>query len=261
MAVKRILITGANGQLGRSLRDASESLLGTEFLFLGRADLDITRPDQIAGWFSKFKPDYCINCAAYTHVDQAEKSPQTAYEINAKGVENLAKACRDLRVILIHVSTDYVFDGKKTEGYTPGDLPNPINVYGKTKLEGEHRIQRELSTYFIIRTSWLYSRKYRPNFYLTILDRAKKGEPLSITDSQTGCPTDASNLARHILEMIQSGNRDYGISHFTDGQVMTWFEFAHRILAEEGFPEYAHLKKVENYRTFAVRPENSILLP
>lgn len=178
MAVKRILVTGANGQLGNSLQVVSESLEGTEFLFLGRSDLDITQPHQIAEWFAKFRPDYCINCAAYTQVDQAEKSPEEAYHINAEGVENLAKACSEYGTTLIHISTDYVFDGKKTEGYTPGDLPNPINVYGKTKLEGEQRIQRELSTFFIIRTSWLYSKKYGPNFYLTILDRAKRENPL-----------------------------------------------------------------------------------
>ena len=180
MGVKRILVTGANGQLGKSLKDSSKSFPEMDFLFLSRSDMDITKATEIREWFQKFRPDYCVNCAAYTQVDQAEKTPSVAYKVNVKGVENLVAACREWGTTLIHISTDYVFDGKKKEGYLPTDQPNPINVYGKTKLEGERVIQQELEKYFIIRTSWLYSKNYPPNFYLTILDRARKGEPLSV---------------------------------------------------------------------------------
>lgn len=258
--MKRILVTGANGQLGKTLRELSDSYPEMDFLFLNKRELDITRISEVGEWFEKFNPDYCINCAAYTLVDQAEKTPEAAYEVNVQGVGNVAETCRRQGVTLIHISTDYVFDGKKTEGYNPEDAPNPINVYGQTKLEGERAVQRALDTYFIIRTSWLYSRKYPPNFYLTVVGKAKKGEPLSVIDSQKGCPTDAENLARHILKQIQTETQDYGISHFTDGIAMTWFEFAREILEQEGFTEYQHLTKAENYRTLAVRPENSILL-
>jgi dTDP-4-dehydrorhamnose reductase len=260
MGVKRILVTGANGQLGKSLRDSSKSFPEMDFLFLGRSDMDITKATEIREWFLKFRPDYCVNCAAYTQVDQAEKNPLEAYNVNVKGVENLAVASREFGSTLIHISTDYVFDGKKKEGYLPTDKPNPINVYGKTKMEGERAIQERMKKYFIIRTSWLYSKSYGPNFYLTILNKAKQGEDLSVTDSQRGCPTNAANLAHHILEKIQSETEDYGISHFTDGVPMSWFEFAGWILQQEGLSPYKNLQKAENYRTFAVRPSNSILL-
>ena len=182
-----------------------------------------------------------------------------AYNVNVKGVENLAEASKELGAILIHISTDYVFDGKKKEGYLPTDKPNPINVYGETKLEAERVIQEAIDRYFIIRTSWLYSKNYGPNFYLTILNKAKLGEDLAVTDSQRGCPTDAANLAHHILEKIQSGSEDYGISHFTDRVPMTWYEFARFILKKEGLLNEVRLQKAENYRSFTARPENSIL--
>ena len=258
--MKRILVTGAGGQLGKSLQDIARQYDQLEFLFQDKSKLDITNQDQVLEVFRQTQPDYCINCAAYTKVDQAEKTPEPAFEINVKGVENLAKASQENETTLLHISTDYVFDGKKTEGYRPEDKPNPINVYGRTKLEGERIIQKHLDRYFIIRTSWLYSKKYGPNFYLTILEKAEKGEKLIVTDTQRGCPTDAANLARHILELIQSGSAEYGISHFTDGIPMTWFEFAEWILKEERLAPYARLQKAENYRTFAVRPTNSILL-
>lgn len=257
----KVLVTGANGQLGKSLKDVSGSFEGIDFLFLGKSELDITNKGQIKSWFLKYNPDFCINCAAYTQVDQAEKTPQPAREINVKGVENLAMVCLEQGTTLVHISTDYVFDGEKAEGYTPSDIPNPLNVYGRTKLDGERIIQENLNAYFIIRTSWLYSKKYGPNFYKTILEKAKKGESLSITDSQRGCPTDAANLAGHILDIIQSGTPDYGISHYTDGVPMTWFDFASLILKQAGYAAYGKLHKVDNYRTFALRPRNSVLKP
>jgi dTDP-4-dehydrorhamnose reductase len=117
-----------------------------------------------------------------------------------------------------------------------------------------------LDRHFIIRTSWLYSKKYGPNFYLTILDRAKKGEKLIVTDAQRGCPTDAANLAEHILELVKSGSRNYGISHFTDGEVMSWYSFAVKILKANNLFGGSSIRKADNYGTFAKRPENSILL-
>ena len=185
--MKRILVTGANGQLGRSLQEIATRHQKFEFLFLDKSKMDITRPEQILRRFQEFGPEYCINCAAYTAVDQAEKTPERAYAVNAGGVENLIKACLEQQTTLIHISTDYVFDGKKESGYFPADTPNPINVYGKTKLLGEQIIQQSMERYFIIRTSWLYSKKYGKNFYKTILEKAKKGIKLTVTDSQKGC--------------------------------------------------------------------------
>lgn len=258
--MKKVLVTGANGQLGRSIQDRAPEYSFLKFLFLDKTRLDITQSDNIRVIFKELKPQYCINCAAYTKVDQAEKTPGQANAVNVKGVENLVKACKEFNTILIHISTDYVFDGKKKDGYLPDDEPNPINVYGKTKLEGERIIQKNLERYFIIRASWLYSKKYGPNFYLTILEKARRGEALNVTDSQRGCPTDAANLARHILNLVESDRTDYGISHFTDGEPMTWFDFAFRILKEEGLSSFCQLHKATNYRTLAVRPKNSVLI-
>ena len=257
--MKRVLVTGAGGQLGKSIQELAPEYASLEFFFMDKTELDITSWDQVFDRFRQVEPDYCINCAAYTKVDQAEKTPEPAYAVNVIGVKNLARACAEMGTTLIHISTDYVFDGKKKEGYLPEDQPNPINVYGKTKLEGERIIEKNLDRYFIVRTSWLYSKKYGPNFYLTILEKAKKGETLTVTDAQRGCPTDAANLARHLLELIGSESTDYGISHFTDGEVMSWFEFARNIIDENGLLESTELVKGQNYNTFAVRPEISIL--
>lgn len=258
--MNRILITGASGQLGRSILELAPKYPSMEFSFLDREQLDITNPEQVTQVFEKIRPHYCVNCAAYTKVDQAERTPEPAYAVNVHGVENLVGACKGEGTILIHISTDYVFDGKKKEGYYPGDEPNPINVYGRTKLEGERIIQQNLERAFIIRTSWLYSKKYGPNFYLTILQKAKKGEKLTVTDSQRGCPTDALHLARHILELIKTGSNEYGISHFTDGEVMSWYGFAEEILKSHRLLSEVELRVGENYHSIAKRPRISVLV-
>lgn len=258
--MKRVLVTGAGGQLGKSIRDLAPEYHDLDFLFLDKADMDITKADQVMKQFREFRPDYCINCAAYTNVDQAEKTPEPAFAVNVLGVENLAKACKETNAVLIHISTDYVFDGTKAEGYYPEDEPNPINVYGKTKWLGEQVIQKELERYYIIRTSWLYSKKYGPNFYLTILDRARRRERLVITDAQVGRPTNAENLAKYLLEIILSSDCKTGINHFSDENSMTWYQFARNILVENDMLSNCELLKTSNYVTFAPRPRISVLL-
>ncbi|WP_445386353.1 dTDP-4-dehydrorhamnose reductase [Robiginitalea sp. IMCC44478] len=255
----QVLVTGAGGQLGLSLKEALAGIPQIRARFCTREELDITLPESIQENFGDVTPDYCINCAAFTDVEAAEKDPEQAFKINSKGVKNLAEACKENGTTLIHISTDYVFDGEKKEGYLPSDTPNPINEYGKSKLAGEQAIQDILDRYFIIRTSWLYSKKYGRNFYKTVLEKARRGEHLQITDQQTGCPTDTQNLSRYIIELILSKNADYGIHHFTDGEAMSWYEFASSILEAEHLTDQATLEKVKNYRTFARRPANSIL--
>lgn len=257
--MKRILVTGAGGQLGKTIWDVAHEYPNLEFLFLDKENLDITQADEILKRFREFRPDYCINCAAYTNVEQAEQTPEPAYAVNVLGVENLVRACRETDTVLVHISTDYVFDGTKEGGYYPDDEPNPINEYGRTKLLGEQIIQRELKRYCIIRTSWLYSKKYGPNFYLTILEKAQRGESLIVTDEQVGCPTDASNLASYLLQLIASGDVNFGIGHFTDGEAMSWYDFAGRILRENKVLECSDLTKAQNYLTLAPRPQISIL--
>lgn len=253
-----VLVTGSDGQLGQCLQKISTDYPELHFDFRNSKTLDITDPEKLSAVFSNGAFGYCINCAAYTHVEQAEKTPDPAFAVNAVGVRNLAEQCLHHRVTLLHISTDYVFDGRKDSGYLPSDPTNPINVYGKSKLQGERSIQELLTRYFIVRTSWLYS-EFGANFYKTVVRKAEAGEDLRITDEQTGCPTNANHLARYLLQLISMGNTDYGIHHFTDGEAMTWFDFAQRILRENHLENKVKLDRAVNYRTFAKRPKNSVL--
>src|SRR5690606_37549958 len=160
-----ILVTGAQGQLGLTIQELYVGNSAFDFTFTSKSELDITNKREIEIFFEQYKFDYCINCAAYTNVEQAEKTPDLAYKVNAEAVKSLAEVCKEYETTLIHISTDYVFDGEKEIPYTIKDLPNPINEYGKSKLLGEQYVQEILQNYFIVRTSWLYSKKYGKNFY------------------------------------------------------------------------------------------------
>ena len=257
----KVLVTGANGQLGQTIRELyTSNELGISFKFVTKQELDITKSTQVSSFFAKNRFDYCINCAAYTNVEQAEKTPESAFKVNAEGVKFLAEVCKKTSTTLIHISTDYVFDGDKREPYTVNDKPNPINEYGKSKLLGEQYIQDILNTYFIVRTSWLYSKKYGKNFYRTILEKAEQGEELFITDEQTGCPTNVESLAKHIIDLIVNKSLDYGIKHVSGNKAMTWFEFAEQILSENHLKDKTNLVKGSKYVTFARRPKRSILI-
>ncbi|MFC4095812.1 dTDP-4-dehydrorhamnose reductase [Euzebyella saccharophila] len=253
-----VLVTGANGQLGKSIQELQGDYPEIEFHFKNSGELDISNENSIAEVFANNKFDYCINCAAYTNVEIAEREPQKAFLVNSQGTANIARECEANGTILIHISTDYVFDGAKGEPYTILDKTNPINVYGASKLEGEVKVRALMKRFFIVRTSWLYS-EFGNNFYKTILAKAQKGEPLSITDAQTGCPTHADNLAKYILSLIILGSTDYGLKHFTDGVEHTWYSFAIDILKKNSLLEKTEVQKVKNYRTFARRPVYSVL--
>ncbi len=253
-----ILVTGADGQLGQCLQKITKDNQEYDFVYHNSKTLDITNTEQIAEVFAANNFTYCINCAAYTNVEQAEKTPEPAFAVNAEGVRLLANACLAHKSTLIHISTDYVFDGAKETAYSTDDETNPINVYGKSKLLGEQYIQQILKQYCIIRTSWLYS-KFGKNFYKTILSKAKNGDALQIADDQTGCPTDANKLATYIINYINAPSKDCGIHHFTGGVAMTWYDFAVQILKQNELYEKVQLDRVKNYRTFARRPKNSVL--
>lgn len=255
----RVLVTGASGQLGKSIQNIASEYIDLEFVFKNSKDMDITNAHEVANIFVDRRYNYCINCAAYTNVENAERQREKAFAVNAEGVRNIAKGCLKNDVTLIHISTDYVFDGEREAPYTTEDKPNPINVYGASKLKGEAYVQDLLNNYFIIRTSWLYS-DYGKNFYKTILQMAKMNKVLEITDEQTGCPTNANNLSRYIIKLIESESSYYGLYHFTDGEAMTWYGFAKRILGENNLENKVQLMKAENYSTFAKRPKNSVLL-
>ncbi|MGB2759231.1 MAG: dTDP-4-dehydrorhamnose reductase [Maribacter stanieri] len=256
--MKTVLITGANGQLGQCLQKIAPLYNDLEFIFKNSKDLDITDASSIKKTFDLVDLDYCINCAAYTNVELSEKTPDIAFRVNAEGVKNLAYACKKHKVGLIHISTDYVFDGEKDESYTTEDIPNPINEYGKSKLRGEKYIQEILVDYIIIRTSWLYS-EFGKNFYTSILKKARAGESLAVTDEQIGCPTNANNLATYILNILAINLEFNGIQHFTDGVIMTWYDFTKIILSENDLTGKVKLDRVKNYRTFATRPKNSCI--
>lgn len=257
--MQKVLVTGANGQLGKTIQRLHSNYPELEFIFTSTSDLDITDTQKVESVFKVHKPEYCINCAAYTNVEQAERESENAFAVNAEGVKNLALACKSYGTTLIHISTDYVFDGEKGEPYAVDDVPNPINEYGKSKLAGENYIKEILEKYFIVRTSWLYSKEFGKNFYRTILEKAKTEKEIFVTDQQTGCPTHTESLTQHLIGIIINNNKKYGIHHFSDDKVMTWYDFTLNIIKDNNLTEAVKVAKAENYRTFARRPKYSVL--
>lgn len=255
----KILVTGSNGQLGSCLQKIAPFYNECKFTFKNSNELDITNKKEVFSVFEIGKYDYCINCAAYTNVEHAEKEPKIAFQVNAEGVKNLALACKNFHTILVHISTDYVFDGEKQGPYTIYDHPNPINEYGKSKLLGEQYIKNVFANFLIIRTSWLYS-EFGKNFYKTIVEKSKTEKVLKVTDEQVGCPTNANNLALHLIKKLTQKHINYGIEHFTDGYSSTWFGFAKKIIIEQNLQDKVQLVKDRNYRTFVKRPLNSVLI-
>jgi len=252
-----ILVTGAAGQLGKCLQIAAKAHPNYHFSFKNSTDLNIASAEAIETVFSSQKFDYCINAAAYTNVEQAESETEKAFLINAEAVKNLANACKKYQIKIIHISTDYVFDGEKESPYTERDRVNPINVYGASKLKGEQYIQEILETYYIVRTSWLYS-QYGHNFFKTILQKNQEGTTLNITTEQKGNPTNANELASLILHIIKSNNNNYGVYHFSNLKEATWYDFAKKIIDLSPQSQVV-LNASNSYKTKAKRPLNSCL--
>lgn len=257
-----VLVTGANGQLGQALQKASQTVSEIRFVFTDSKTLDITNPENCQSFFEGFLPDFCINCAAYTAVDKAESETDLAYKINVVGVENLAKNCKKHNTTLIHLSTDFVFDGEKNIPYTEIDLPNPKSVYGQTKLEGEQTIQALLEKYYIIRTSWVYS-EFGNNFYKTMLRLASERESLDVVNDQIGTPTNANCLAKVIIDIIKhltsSIQPTYGIYHFSNEGNCSWYDFAQKIFKLNNIPITLNPIPTSSYPTAAIRPKYSVL--
>ena len=229
--MKRVLVTGANGQLGLALEDAAKDP-SLEIVFMDKSALDITNAEAIKDVFDKLSFDVCINAAAYTDVDGAETNKALAYAINATAVEALAKVCKQHRCWFIHISTDYVFDGTLDRPYTPSDTPNPLNVYGTSKLAGEQAIEAVGGTYSIVRTSWLYSH-YGNNFYTKLQAQLDAGKTLHVTANQEGCPTRAEEFAAHLITGIANQQLSKGISHFCGDEIMTWLGLARRLFSNQ----------------------------
>lgn len=256
---KKIIVTGANGQLGNCIRKIAEQYEADYQLeFLSSQDLDITDEDMVQDYFETAKPSYCINAAAYTAVDLAEKEEEKAFAVNAFGVENLAKACKKTGASLIHISTDYVFDGETNLSYDEENFTSPIGVYGKSKRKGEELALEENPKTIIIRTSWLYS-EFNKNFVKTMLHLFQTKEEVSIVADQFGQPTNANDLAEAIMKIVESPQKKYGIFHFSNYPETTWFQFAEKIAAFSG--SSIHLKPIttEEYPTPAKRPKRSTM--
>ena len=254
-----ILVTGGNGQLASCIKDVEKQYDDLNVIYTDHLELDICELNQIQTFFkSNPQINYCINCAAYTAVDKAETEAEKAFEINATGAKNLAQVCNDHDAILIHVSTDFVFDGEKNEPYTETDAANPISVYGASKLQGEVEIQQALKEYFIIRTSWLYS-EYGNNFMKTMLRLAETRDGISVVSDQIGTPTYAGDLAEIIIQIINTKTEKYGIYHYSNEGVASWFEFAKEIFKlTKNKIKVNPIPSIE-YLTPAKRPKYSVL--
>lgn len=262
--MKKILVTGCNGQLGRAVR---KEYAGEEVTFIntdvtegeGVLTLDITDVGAVMGLVRTEQPDVIINCAAHTNVDLCEKQWDSAYKINAIGPRNLSIAATAVGAKMIHVSTDYVFEGNGTRPYTEFDAPNPISAYGKTKLEGERFVQAFADRYFILRTAWLYGEG--KNFVKTMLRLAETHDEVSVVDDQVGSPTSAVELARMIHYLEKTDN--YGIFHATCEGDTNWADFAETIFKKAGKVTKVRHVSSEEYAKMnpasAKRPAYSIL--
>ena len=258
-----ILVTGGNGQLGQSLQYIASKNESFQFVFTDAADLDITNLKECFTFFEKLQPKYCINAAAYTAVDKAETDEVLAHKINCIGPENLAKAALQYNCVLLHISTDFIFDGQKTTPYTELDQPNPKGVYGKTKLEGEQAIQAILEKYYIVRTSWVYS-QFGANFMKTMLRLASERETLSVVNDQIGTPTNAVDLANCLVQICLTNNQqpatnNYGIYNFSNEGQCSWYEFAKEIFKKNNIIMDVQPIATTAYPTPAKRPKYSVL--
>ena len=258
--MKNILVTGADGQLGMELRDLADFYPDFNFIFSNKEQLDITNADVVENFFSIYQIDFCINCAAYTKVDKAEEEHELAFKINADAPENLAKICKRHNVIFIHISTDFVFDGKKSIPYIEKDPTKALSVYGQSKLSGEEKIAASTSKYLIIRTSWVYSH-YGHNFMKTMSRLGGEKSDLRVVYDQIGTPTYAKDLAHAILKMVSHNDlpNKFGVYHFSNEGVASWYDFAHAIMELQNYNCKVFPIETNEYPTPAARPSYSVL--
>ena len=257
MAKKRILLVGAGGMLATDVEKLIHQYPKRyDLTALTEFDLDITREVSVGRALKEFKPHLTINCAAYTAVDDCEVKQDLAYLVNATGAEILARACAQAKSKLVHISTDFVFDGRKKTPYRETDLPKALSIYGKSKLEGENRMRKNCKDCLIVRTSWLYGATGN-NFVKTILGLAHSRNLVRVVDDQKGCPTNTPELSKAILVLIDRGKR--GIYHACGDGVCSWYEFAVEIVRLSGLSAKIHPIKTRDYRLPARRPKCSAL--
>ncbi len=257
-----ILITGANGQLGNELKVVSKNFYGYDFIFTDIDSLDITSHDQTTGFIKKSRPDWIINCASYNLVDKAESEPDQALLINGIAVKNITEVISGSECRFIHISSDYVYDGKSNVPYNEQISPNPLSAYGKSKLAGEKYALLHQGS-MIIRTSWLYS-SFGNNFVKTILRNAAEKESLKVVFDQTGTPTYAADLAEAIMSIVSGVIRNQmamnsGIYNYSNEGVCTWYDFACEIIKEAGLPCKVSPVLSKEYDQTAQRPSYSVM--
>ena len=258
---KRILVTGINGQLGQELKKTLIPL--GKVIGVGRETMDLTQPSDIRRVIAQAKPDFIVNAAAYTAVDKAETEVELANAINAIAPTIMAEEADKLGAVLLHVSTDYVFDGQKNTPYLEDSSTNPLSVYGKSKLAGEAGIQKACQSYIILRTAWVYGNEGKSNFVKTMLRLGKEREEIRVVTDQVGSPTWAKDIADAIAKLLLHSEK--GFYHFTDSGVASWYDFAVAIFEEArqlGFP--LQVQRVipittAEYPTPAKRPAYSVL--
>ena len=277
-----ILVSGKNGQLGKELQDIASSNNDFEFIFFDKDELNIANADELEGVFQKYTPEYFINCAAYTAVDKAEADQENAYIVNAAAVGTISKLCHRFNTKLIHISTDYVFDGKGTQPYKEDDKPDPVNYYGYAKWLGEQLALNNNPDTIVIRTSWVYS-SYGNNFVKTMLRLMKERKEINVVNDQLGSPTYAKDLAEAIiaivngewsvkerLEVGKSGSPEEetrnsklktqnsnNIYHFSNDGIISWYDFAVAIKEIKQLDCVVHPIPSSAYPTPAKRPAYS----
>lgn len=257
--MKKILITGGDGQLGLCIHAVEKEYgAGNEFHYLTASQFDVTNKSQMESVIADIQPTHIVNCAAYTAVDKAESEPELAYAVNAKGPGIIAGLCKTNNIILIHISTDFVFGGQVPEPIKEDMEPNPAGVYGKTKLQGEQLIIQEDGKYFIIRTSWLYS-EFQNNFLKTMIRLGNERDELSVVYDQAGTPTYAVDLAKVILTILNSESDAYGIYHYSNEGVTSWYDFANEIFKIGNIQVRLSPIGSSQYPTPAKRPAYSVM--
>lgn len=257
-----ILITGANGQLGNELKIVSKNFYGYDFIFTDIDSLNITNYGDTLEFIKKSRPDWIINCAAYNLVDKAETEPDQALLINGTAVKNITEVIKGTECRFIHVSTDYVYDGKSNVPYNENVSPNPFSAYGRSKLAGEKYALLHQGS-MIIRTAWLYS-SFGNNFVKTILRNAAEKESLKVVFDQTGTPTYAADLAEAIMNIVSGVIRNQmamnsGIYNYSNEGVCTWYDFASEIIREAGLPCKVYPVLSNEFKQAAQRPSYSVM--
>lgn len=253
-----IIVTGSKGQLGQELQRLAPAFPSYTFHFFDREEMDIADSEQVLRTFASLKPAFCINCAAYTAVDKAESEQDTAYAINAEGTKNLAVASKEQGARFLHISTDYVFNGRGEEPYKEEDPTDPVNLYGASKLKGEQLAREVNPDSVVIRTSWVYS-SFGNNFVKTMLRLMQSRTEISVVADQVGSPTYAADLAEAIIQIVSSGKWNSGVYHYSNEGVINWHQFASEIQRYTHLNCTVHPITTEQYPTPARRPKYSVM--